>query len=216
MKKAKPLKGLLLYFAYSAGWKMGILYLQVLVWGVAYLIWGGIWLQMIFGINAIAGPTLVIATGMGNKEIAWEKFQLSMPVRRRDLAMSQYLSVGLAPLIGVPVFILFAGLGSIWHETIPFTPLALFATLAPFLAMPYILSGLLFPLFSIPALENKQDGFFSLFFLASAAIPQLIVLGANHFDWRLEVSSSLTLLVSLVIFVGSYFITRRMYGKMNF
>jgi len=211
-----PLKGLLLYFLYSAGWRLAIVYLQSIAWGVAFLIFGNIWLHFIFGVNAIASATLLIVTGMGNKEIVWERFQLTMPVRRSDLATSQYLSVGLAPLIGIPIFVLFTWLSSIWHEEIYFTLHSVFISIAPFLSMPLIFAALLFPLASIPALENKQEGFVVLFMAASAAIPQLVMGWAYRMGWSLSIASFMTLGISLLAFIVSYFITRKMYSKLDF
>ena len=215
-KTRNPFKGLMLYFLYSVGWQLAILFLQVIAWGIAFLIFGNIWLHMIFGINAIAGATLLIMTGMGNKEIDWERFQLSMPVRRSDLAASQYLSVGLTPLIGIPIFVLFTGLSSIWHEEVYFTLLSVFLSIAPFLSMPFILGGLLFPIFSIKALENKQGGLFPLFMLVSVAIPQGVAAGAYRLGWSMITATSLTLAISIFIFIVSYFITRKIYSKLDF
>jgi len=216
MRTRNPLKGLLLYFLYSAGWKLVTIYLQSIVWGIAFMIFGGGWLHLIFGINAISGATFLIVSTMGNKEIVWERFQLTMPVRRRDLATSQYLSVGLAPLVGIPLFVIFTGLSSIWHEEVYFTLPLVFISIAPFLSMPLIFGGLLFPLLSIPALEKKQEGFVGLFLVASVAIPQLVVMGAERLDLSMIVTSSLMLAISMVIFVTSYFITRKMYAKLDF
>ena len=216
MRTVNPLKGLLLYFVYSTGWRLAIIYLQAIVWGIAFLIFGHAILHILFGINAIAGAAVLVVTSMGNKEIDWERFQLSMPVRRRDLASSQYLSVGLAPLIGIPLFVVFTGLSSIWHEDIYFTLLTIFTTISPFLSMPFILGGFIFPLACIKFLEDKAEGFFPILLLASYAIPLLVNVAANHWGWSIIVASSLMLAISILIFIVSYFITRRLYAKLDF
>lgn len=219
VQKTKPkntIKGLMLYLWYYAGGKLLILNLQAIVWGIIFLASGGLIIQVIFGLNAVAGATFVLIAGMGNKEIDWERFQLSMPVRRRDLASSQYLSVTIASLVGVPIFIIFTGLSSIWHEEIYFTLSTVFINIAPFLSIPYILGGLVFPLYSIPALEKLYDGMFPAIMLISIAIPQVVVWVANHFGWSMIAASSIMLAVSVLIFIASYFITKKLYAKMDF
>ena len=216
MRTTNPLKGLLIYFIYSTGWRLAIVYLQAIAWGIAFLIFGNAILHMLFGINAIAGATILVITGMGNKEIDWERFQLSMPVRRRDLASSQYLSVGLAPLIGIPLFVAFTGLSSIWHEDVYFTLSTIITSISPFLSMPLILGGLIFPLACVKPLQDKAEGFFPILMLASIVIPQLVVMGADRLGWPMAVASPLILVVSVFIFIISYFITRGLYAKLDF
>jgi len=224
----RPLKGLLLYFWYSTGGKLILLFLQTIAWGIAFLVFGdnafGPWLYALFGINAVMGVSLVIVMGMGNKEIDWERFQLSMPVRRRNMASSQFLSVGLAPFMGLPIFAIFSALSLLlhdggylfWHEggSLAITPI--FISIAPYLSMPYIMAGLIFPIYMIPAVEKIHDGLFPVIMVVSIAIPQLMVAGASRLEWSLVVASSLTLAVALFIFIVSYFITRKIYEKVDF
>ena len=218
--RTSPLKGLLLYFLYDASGKLAILFFQAIAWGIAFLIFGGgsfgPWLQFFFGVNAVMGVSMVVITGMGNREIDWERFQLSMPVRRRNLASSQYLSVGLAPIIGIPLFVLFTWLSSLFHEEVYFTFLTAFVTIAPFLSMPYIMGGLVFPVYMLPVAEKLHEGLFPAVILVSVVIPQLVVGGANRWGWSMVVASVLMLAVSMVIFIVSYFITRRIYEKQDF
>ena len=215
-KTMNPLKGLLLYFLYDAGGKLALLFLQSIAWGIAFLIWGGVILHFIFGVNAVAGVAMIVIVGMGNKEIDWERFQLSMPVIRRDLASSQFISVGLTPLVGIPLFVLFTALSAIFHADISFTFLTAFLSIAPFLAMPFVLGGLVFPLYSIKAAEKIHEGLYPVLLAISIAIPQLVVFGAGRLGWSMPVASALMLAVSVLIFVGSYFITRKLYAKMDF
>jgi len=215
-----PLKGLLLYFWYSTGVKLIILFSQVIAWGVAFLIFGGgsagPWLQFFFGINAIMGVPMMIITGMGDRETDWERFQLSMPVRRRNMASSQYLSVGLAPLIGIPIFVLFTGLSTIFHEEVYFTLHSVFISIAPYLSMPYIMGGLVFPIYMLPIAEKLHEALFPLVLVVSIVIPQLVIGAAGRWGWSMLAALSLTLIVSLFIFIVSYFITRRIYEKSDF
>ena len=220
MRTTKPLKGLLLYFWYSTGGKLTILFLQTIAWGIAFLLFGerdwGLILHFFFGMNALMGVALVVVMGMGSKEVDWERFQLSMPVRRRNMASSQFISVGLAAVVGIPIFVLFTGLSAAWHEGAYFTFLSVFSSMAPFLSMPFVLGGLLFPIYSIKAVERIYDGMFPAIMVVAMLVPVGINLGATRLGWPEAVASLLTLVVSLLIFVISYFITRKLYEKMDF
>ena len=216
MKTRRPLKGLLLYLWYFAGGKLIILNIQAIAWGIAILFFYNPVVHVLFGLNAIAGATFILIAGMGNKEIEWERFQLSMPVGRRNMASSQYISVWFASLVGIPIFVAFTGLSSLLHDGVYFTLLDLFLSIAPFLSIPYILGGLVFPLYSIPALDKLYDGMFPVLMLVSILIPQGVVWAANRQDWSMVAASSLMLAVSMLIFIVSYFVTRKLYEKNDF
>ena len=220
MRTKNPLIGLLLYFWYSTGGKLMLLFLQTIAWGIAFLIFGdrewGVVLHIFFGINALLGVSMLILSGMGNREVEWERFQLSMPVRRRDLASSQYTSVGLAPLIGLPVFILFTAMGAVMHEGVYFTAGYLFVSTAPFLATPYIMGGLIFPVYSIPAVERVYEGMFPALMAVSIAIPHLLMRLGTRLGWSPTATSSALLVVTLVVFAVSYCLTKRVYERMDF
>ena len=216
MRTMNPLKGLLLYFWYDAGAKLIMLFVQAIAWGIAFAIWGGAILLMFFGINAVMGASMVVISGMGNKEIDWERFQLSMPVKRADLASSQYLSVGIAAFIGVPIFVIFTGLNSIWHEGAYFTLASAFLSLAPFLSMPFILGGLVFPLYMMPWAEKMYEALFPMLMVVAILLPQSAVMAAGRWNWQIDATVSITLVVSMLIFVGSYFVTRKLYAKADF
>ena len=208
--------GLMLYLWYYSGGKFLILNIQAVAWGIAFLIWGNPILHFLFGMNAIAGATFILIASMGNKEIDWERFQLSMPVRRNDLARSQYLSVLFASLVGIPIYVIFTGLSSIFHQDVYFTLNTVFINIAPFLSIPYILGGLVFPLYSLPALERLYEGLFPALVLVAAALPQIAVVAANHWGWSMIAASSIMLAVSALIFIASYFIYKKLYAKMDF
>ena len=220
MKTTSPLKGLLLYFWYSTGGKLTILFFQVIAWGIAFLVFGnrdwGVFLHFFFGMNALMGVSLIVVMGMGNKEVDWERFQLSMPVRRRNMASSQFISVGLAAVVGVPIFVLFTGLSAVWHEGTYFTLQSTFTSMAPFFSMPFVLGGLLFPIYSIKAVERVYDGMFPAIMVVAMLIPMGINWGANRLGWPEIVASLMTLAVALAMFIVSFFITRKLYEKMDF
>ena len=228
MRTNKPLTGLLLYFWYSTGGTLILLFAQAIAWGIAFLVFGdnaaGSVLFILFGINAMMGVSIMLISGMGNREIDWERFQLSMPVKRHHLASSQFLSVGLAPLIGIPIFVAFTALSLIFHEGGylfwhwgEYSPwLSVFVSIAPYLAMPYIMAALVFPVYMLPIADKMHEGLFPAVMVVSIIIPQLVIRWAGRMGWPMVWATSLTLVVSLVLFVVSYFITRKLYAKHDF
>jgi len=217
MRTRKLLTGLLLYLFYNSGLKLAVLFSQSIVWGVIYIVTGNTWVHMIFAYNAIASAAFLLLAGMGNnKEINWERFQLSMPVKRRDMAISQYLCVAMASLVGIPIYVAIIAINVLINESAYFTFMTLFTGIAPFLAIPFILAGFVYPLFSIKSIEDKQEGIFPLFMIASFAIPQLVIWGAGRLEWSVNIAVVITLAVAVIIFIVSYFITRKLYAKMDF
>ena len=211
-----PLKGLLTYFWYYLGNKFKIIFLQVILMGIVFLIFENLWVVALFNFNAITMGTVTVLTTMGSKEVDWERFQLSMPVRRSDLAKSQYISVGVTPFLGLPLFIIFNWLASFLHEDMYFTILSAFTTAAPLVSSALIMCSLVFPLAMIPALENKIDALFWLIIIVSLLIPYSIVILANNLGWSTVATTSGMLIVSIVVFIVSYFVTRRLYAKSDF
>ena len=216
MNKTHPLKGLLRYFWYANGGRLVILFLQVIAWGIIFLVSGNAIIHAIFGINAIAGATIALLTAMGSKETLWERFQLTMPVRRRDLAKSQYLSVAVFSLVGIPIFALFTFFSSLLHEGVFFSMEMLFISIAPFLAAPFMLGGLIFPLACIRALDEKGEAFFPLLILLSMAIPQGVAIAGNHWGWPMVLTSAAMIALSLVIFLVGYGVAAKLYATQDF
>lgn len=102
MQAKNPLKGLLVYSLHSAVGSVLYTLLIGLVLGAALLVTGSNLVNTFFGLVIIAGPAYIVIVGMGGKTGGnWERFQLAMPLRRRDLAKSQYLLVFLASIVGV-------------------------------------------------------------------------------------------------------------------
>ena len=215
-KTRSPLRGMLLYLWYLSGGKLLILNFQSIAWGVVLLFWYNPLVHFLFGLNAIAGATFILIMGMGSKEIEWERFQLSMPVMRKHLVSLLYIGVGVAAFVGIPIYLLFTGIGSIVHEEMYFTAVSLFTSIAPYLTIPFILGGFVFPLYSIPALERFYEGMFPAVMLVAIAIPQGVVWLASRMGWSMIAASVLLLAVSVLIFAVSYFVMVKLYAKHDF
>jgi len=216
IRKISPLKGLLTYFWYYMGGKVIIALLQAIGLGILSLFIGNAFLIGILNFTAIAMGTLTILMTMGNKEVDWERFQLSMPVRRSDLANSQYIITGATPFIGLPIVLIFGWLGSLLHCSVNFNIDSIAITVMPLLSGALIMTAFIFPLALVPALENKMDTLFWVIVLISLLIPYLIVLLANNLGWSMIIATSLMLIISITLFITSYFITKSVYAKIDF
>ena len=215
-QKRSPLQGLLLYFLITIGSTILIIQIQSAVWGIIFVVSGNIWIHMVFGINAIAAPSFSIIMNMMHKDAIWERFKLTMPIRRSDLATAQYLSVAVASCVGIPLYVLYSWLGSVFNENVYFTVSSVLINMSSFLSTPLLLSGLIFPLACVKALEDKQEWFFVLIMLAAMAIPQAVIHGAARLGWSFEAASILVLAVAFSIFVASYFLYRKLCIRIDF
>ena len=215
-QKRSPMQGLLLYFLLTIGTTILMIQTQALVWGIIYVISGNIWIHMFFGINAIAAASFAIIMNMTNKDVIWERFKLTMPIRRSDLAASQYLSVAIASVVGMPLYVVISWLGAVFNEGVYFTFSSVLVNMSSFLSTPLLLSGFIFPLACVKALEDKQEWFFMLIMLASMAIPQAVIHGAARLGWSFNVASGMVLAVALTVFLVSYFIYRKLCVRIDF
>jgi len=216
VRKMNPLKGLLTYFWYYFNVKLTIVLIQVMAVAIAYLIFGHLWIFGIFSFYALSMMSVSILLTMGSKEVDWERFQLSMPVRRNDIAKSQYITVGGVPFLGIPLVILIYWLGSLLHEGAYFELIPMFTMLAPSLSGPLTMCAIIFPLAVVPALEDKINSLFWPIVLISLVIPQLIILLGNNLGWSAIITASAILGLSIVLITISYFITVKLYSKIDF
>ena len=170
MVRKNPIHGLLLYSFHSAiGGVISAILLSVAL-GVALLYTGNDLVERFFGLVAIGGPAYIVIVSMGGKTGGrWERYQLAMPVRRCDIATSQYLLVLLASLIGFPLFIMVLGVNTLLNGVSAGATLASTVTSAlPFVSMPLVFAGLLFPLACTPMGEEREEGLALICLVAGA------------------------------------------------
>jgi len=179
---------------------------------------------LVFGVASL--PYVVLAK-MGAKEYGiWERFQLTMPIKRRQLVISQYLFVAILTVVGVLYVLAVSALGL--HLQPDMINLGGLDGFGGFLmanlggaGLPLVLAGVLFLGGATRLGENAPTLLFFLGIVIAVGIYVLFIWLSNNWEWGIAtfpiiVFPLMSLVVSVVVFVGSYFITARLYEKMDF
>jgi len=216
MRTKSPMKGLLRYSAYAASGNASITLFAAVALAVVFLATGNqFFFNMLVLCALIIFPMIVIGVmGMGN----WERFQLTMPVRRDTLLTMQYLSIILCAFIGVALVAITAGAGYALGISGLFDDGMMELTLntVPALGMPFLMAGVVFPLASTKRGQEMATGILTTSQFITIGVVMLTPWAASRFDVSLQVIGLWVVAMSMVAFVGSYFVTRMLYAKLDF
>jgi hypothetical protein len=221
MKTNKPITGLL-DLAFDASKGNLIIVLAILLVAVVLIFFtGNVVAFSLVGYGAIILPVFVITMRMG-AETKWESFQLTMPLRRRDLAKSLYLQVGIVSLIGVPFYIAaMAILSTTSHEALPAITVSLIANgTSSFLFAALLYAAILFPLSYTKFAHDKMTTISICILLITTVAGTLLDRVFNWATYTFEVPTSIfpvvAVCIAFVAFIASYYITKKVYEKYNF
>ena len=219
MNTKNPMRGLLSYMFQAASGNLLLTLLTSLALAAALLLTGIAFFHSFFVMAAIAGAPYIIMASMGGKKShKWERFQISMPIRRSDLVNALYLCIFAASLVGIPLVVIVTSLYYVLHESIFEHTLTtvLIDSSALFFSLPLLMAGLLFPLACTKAGENRGEALFTLCLLPAVANSLFMPMLAERLGFPKYTLALLPLAVALLVFVVSYFITRRIYAKLDF
>ena len=219
MNTKNPLRGLLSFNFYSASSNAVIIAILALVLAAVLLITGLPVMYNFFVMIAIAGFPYVIMMGMGGKtSYKWERFQITMPLRRSDLVNAFYLSIFLTSIVGIPLVAIITYLAYILHEGIFDKGLIItfFNFSALFFSMPLLMAGLLFPLACTKVGESRGEALFTLCLFPAVANSVFVPMLGSSLGLPEELLALPVLVLALLVFVVSYFILRQLYAKMDF
>ena len=219
MKRPNPTKGLLIYAFHSASGNLAVAFLLSIALAAASLITANTIVSSIFESVAILGPAHLILMSMSGKAgYRWERFQITMPVRRIDLVKALYLQVLLSVVVALPLVIAVAALSSALYGNLSgFNVLARFGNIARVLAMPLVTAGLLFPLACTKIGEERQEALFVGCTLVSTVFPQLLVwMVVAILGLSADIVPLLILMSVALIFAVSYTVTKQIYAKHDF
>lgn len=214
MKKKNPIKGLVLYTFLSARSNIIILFPLVII---AYCFMLFIKDKSNFVIVASGGIFILSVIPLLNtyKDIAskWNRFQLSAPVKRKDVITSKYITHLCSIVIAVVITGIFAVIGILLHKNLlyainktgfVYTLLSVSSSLFS--------CGLFYPLlYTIGA--NREEvltiictagGFGFLLFIRQIGVMAGLTL---------DTSTIFCLIISVILFAVSYIITVRVYQK---
>jgi len=216
MKTKHPMRGLLTFSFHASLGNASLALLSSIVLLIVFLATGGVFFfNMLVIVSLLMVPMLVISS-MGDKDGKWERFQLTMPIKRGDLLGMQYLSVVVSLLIPIALVIGAIGIGPLLHEA-PFDSAVsgILATL-PALGMPFLMSGLFFPLATTKIGKGKETGLLTTCQFIAIAVILLAPWASERLSISFYMVGALIAAVSALVFLISYFIARVTYAKLDF
>jgi len=218
MKTKNPMRGLLTFTIHAASGNASLVLLACLVLAVAFLVIGHAFFLNMFALAALVIFPMMVIASMGDKSGKWERFQLTLPIRRRNLLAVQYITVLFTAILGVILVVVTIGVGYVLGESVLFDDgiVALIAGMAPTLGMPFFMAGMFFMLASSKIGKGREAGLVSVCQFAAIGIILLAPWVGDRFDLSFHTLAIGILAVSALIFIVSYFITRVLYAKMDF
>ena len=219
----KPLKGLLSLMLHGVNDTLAIIALACVGLGAAMLITGdSVFLNFFVMASICVFPYIVMMRMGGATMNSWERFQIAMPISRRDQVNSFYVGILLASVVGIPLVALVSLTAPLLHEGIfgyQYPAMAiLVTTTAVYLSMPLVMAALIFPLAVTKLGEGRGELLFTICMFGAVGNGLLVPWLVNRFDlpMGLYLGGMLTLGVGVVAYVISYFITQRLYAKLDF
>jgi len=207
-----------MYSFYSARGNVGLAVMVALAMGAALLITGNPIVYSFFPIVAIGIPPYLIMIKMGAKnQLQWEKYQASMPVKRKNMVAAFYLSILIAAIFGFILCGIILGASVILHESIAeIVRETAFGQVSYALGMVLLMGGLLLPIGSTKVAENRGEAFFSICLGLAIAVMLLIQFGGNRAEISPAIISLSQVIIPAVAYVISYFVVSNMYAKNDF
>jgi len=218
MKAKHPMKGLLLCSFYTASGNTVLLLLALLALGGVFVVTGQVFFFNMSVIYATTVLPMQVIIGMASNDGKWERFQLSMPIRRSDLIRVHYISLVLSGTV-VPLVLITAltGVGVVLHEsTFDQGFASAMINSVPAFGMPFLISGLCFPLASSKLGKGREGAILSICFFIAIGIMMIVPQMGDWFNLSFHMVAILIAGISALIFIVSYPITRKMYSKMDF
>jgi len=213
MTKNNPMCGLLTltYFKTRSKILGGIIYSLVL--GAAFLLSDIEMLKGMFVMSCMIYLPLQALVGMSENEGKWERFQVSLPIKRGYLLKAQFASLVFTVLIGAIILTVGIGASTVLHEmwfNDGFTS-ALLSSLHSY--------GLAFMAIGLCYLLSFIVGNFAAWMIAML-VPTIVQFTltpiAEWLDIPIYALSAAALVCSILIFIASYFAMKKLFKTYDF
>jgi len=197
---------------------MGFAFLIILVLSAALLITGNQSVYLFFTSVAVGALPYLIMMKMGAKnQLQWEKLQISMPLKRKNMVVSFYLSILIAMLAGLLLCGIILGIGIALHATLlEHVASTAFASIANIIGLTLLMAGLILPIGSTKFGENRGELFFVICMGIAIGIVFLINYVGSSAGIQPVFISLAQIVISAIVFIISYYFTRKIYAKMDF
>jgi len=216
MKQKNPIKGLLMFSFHAASGNVAILLLVCIIASGVFLATGWEILFMLLVTYSATVFPLYILMSMGQNE-KWERFQLSMPIRRSTLLRMQYASMVLFTIVPILLVIAVTALGVLLQRDIfeDGFGAAMLGMVPPF-AMPFFIAGTALPLASSKVGRGKEGLVLNISFFTAIGLMMFTPQIADRFALSLGEFGVWVAAISGFLFIVSYPISRWQYARIDF
>ena len=223
MTKNSPIKGLLYFSMQTSKGNFFIAIFVGFMMGISLLITGNEILYIFFVLVTILMPPILYMMGTVNSGTTsnWERFRISIPIRRTDVVASNYIGIIVSLLVvGVPILLVFSGLSSLFHSDFRDVIISLAINyFSMFLGMVLFTGALFYPLdIAYGDKAGEAVAIMSMFLGAILALP-ILLLGVwlgNKVDMIENVPFIIMIPLSVITYFASYAITKKIYSKKDF
>jgi len=216
VNKRNPLIGLLKYSFFSMNGSLVLVILVGLSLGILsifieyYVIYVAFLPLVVFG-----GPAHII---MSKSEMTskWEQFQVSMPIKRKDIATVPYIIILLALLSGIPVSTLISVIHFVLRENTMDFLMRSFANTFLIVGTVLLTAALFYPFAYTKFGNRSRKGLGFVCLIVAALVNLLIILGGKGLLISDGVIALLNIAISGSAFIISLFVAREIYTKIDF
>jgi len=217
MKNRSPIKGLLVYSYYASGPVVGANFLVCLIVAISFLFAGVNWGFQILVFMAGINLPMSAMIGMASKEGKWERYQLTMPIKRGQLIAMQYLTMLIVTALAVVLLATFVGASSILHDDMFYGSLIdTFLGTAHTFSLPLLMAGLVFPLASSKIGKDRETMVMLVCMTAAMAIHVAVPMIGYRIGLSVDIIPTAFLAITAAYFIVSYFISKSLYNKLDF
>jgi len=210
------MRGLLTNYFYSINGSLLFFFGFCLIIGILSLITESFLLFWAFAAFSIGGPSVIMITKIESTS-NWARFQVSAPVKRKNLVDASYLSAILAMLPGLPLVGAVAGMHFIIYGGIPNSILNLWLLMLAYTAgSVFMLAALIYPFAKTGIGQNNEQALISICVFIGPGIMGGIALWATRFNIPPNTAALLMIAVSVPAFAVSYAVSRKLYVKIDF
>ena len=213
MTTNNPLRGLLTLTWFKTRSKVLGGFAYIIILGILYLGSEIEMIQMMFFMSCMIFLPLQVLAGLSENEGRWERFQVSLPIKRSYLLKAQYLSVVFAAICGGILLTVGIGISTaiseLWFNygfaSAILSSLHIYGAAFLAIGLCYILSLFI-------------GGFAAwiLAMLTPTLTNVLVPIIAERIDISVYILSASTLIGSVVVFIASYFIMKKLMEKVDF
>lgn len=211
-----PMKGLLIYSFSAAKGNLLVGYMCIAVAGAVMLITGMSEAYQAFLSMAVTFPPFFLMSGVASANAPrWERYQISMPVKRKDVIRNYYVGVILIMLVNIPLILAVTGLGIALHNRLIFYVVEIAdMMIIPLLGFPFFNGAIFYPL-TLSIGEDKGESIATICGIIGVGFVILLSWIINYHNLGRGMAVLLIIAVAVIPYIISYFISQRIYSKLD-